>query len=154
MSSSNIVQFRLFLSSPRPKKYSHFIYSNRWNLENPMAIHGEPSPWIKKPEFVGPRLDFEDSLYEHYGFVELPVNFSLDDDIAKRSEELILEMYSKTLALLRRHHAALLKTVKVCLSTLQSHNSYLKEGFILYLIFYLLPSTSSAHNEYRTCSLI
>lgn len=83
-----------------------------------MAIHGEPPPWRKKPKFVGPRLDFEGSLYKHYGFVEFPVNLDLEDDIAKRSEELMLEMYSKTLALLRQHHAALLKTVKVRFSTL------------------------------------
>lgn len=86
-----------------------------WNLENPMAIHGEPSPWRKKPKFVGPRLDFEGSLYRNYGLIERPLSFDLDDDIAKRSEELIREMYARTLALLRQHHAALLKTIKVLL---------------------------------------
>ncbi|RVX00840.1 putative ribonuclease H protein [Vitis vinifera] len=37
----------------------------------------------------------------------------LDDQVAQRTEELISDMYGKTLTLLRRHHAALLKTVKV-----------------------------------------
>lgn len=86
-----------------------------WNLEDPMAVHGEPSPWRKKPKFVGPRLDFEGSLYKHYGFIEFPVNLDLEDDVAKRSDKLILEMYSKTLTLLKQHDAALLKTIKVLL---------------------------------------
>ncbi|KAL6322043.1 hypothetical protein AAG906_003187 [Vitis piasezkii] len=84
-----------------------------WNLENPMVIHGEPPPWRKKVKFVGPRLDFEGSLYDDYGLIEPPVNFNLDDQVAQRTEELISDMYGKTLTLLRRHHAALLKTVKV-----------------------------------------
>ncbi|XP_062074593.1 probable inactive ATP-dependent zinc metalloprotease FTSHI 1, chloroplastic [Humulus lupulus] len=84
-----------------------------WNLENPMRIHGEPPPWRKKPKFVGPRLDFEGSLYDDYALIEPPLNFNLDDEIAHRTEELIHDMYDKTLSLLRRHHAALLKTVKV-----------------------------------------
>lgn len=87
-----------------------------WNLENPMVIHGEPSPWTKKVKFVGPRLDFEGSLYEDYGFFEPPVNFNLDDQVAKRSEDLLQDMYEKTVSLLRQHHAALLKTVKVLLN--------------------------------------
>lgn len=78
-----------------------------------MVVHGEPPPWRKKPKFVGPRLDFEGSLYDDYDLIEPPVNFNLDDDIAKRSEELMSEMYTKTLMLLRQHRAALLKTVKV-----------------------------------------
>ena len=79
-----------------------------------MVIHGEPPPWTKKVKFVGPRLDFEGSLYEDYGFVEVPVNFNLDDQVVKRSEDLLQDMYEKTVSLLRQHHAALLKTVKVC----------------------------------------
>ncbi|KAM5572115.1 putative inactive ATP-dependent zinc metalloprotease FTSHI 1, chloroplastic [Rosa sericea] len=86
-----------------------------WNLENPMVIHGEPPPWRKKPKFVGPRLDFEGSLYDDYGLIEPPVNFNLDDQVAQRTEELVQSMYEKTLSLLKRHHAALLKTVKVLL---------------------------------------
>ncbi|OVA00957.1 Peptidase M41 [Macleaya cordata] len=86
-----------------------------WNLENPMTIHGEPPPWRKNVSFVGPRLDFEGSLYDHYDLIEPPINFKLDDDVAKRTEELIRDMYGKTISLLRRHHAALLKTVKVLL---------------------------------------
>jgi len=52
-----------------------------------LVIHGEPPPWRKKSKFVGPPLDFEGSLYDHYGFIEPPLNFNLDDQIAKRSEE-------------------------------------------------------------------
>nr|GMC97967.1 probable inactive ATP-dependent zinc metalloprotease FTSHI 1, chloroplastic [Ipomoea batatas] len=86
-----------------------------WNLENPMTIHGEPLPWRKSPKFVGPRLDFEGSLYDDYDLIEPPLNFDLDDDVSKRTEALIRDTYAKTLALLRQHHAALLKTVKVLL---------------------------------------
>lgn len=78
-----------------------------------MVIHGEPPPWKKSVKFVGPRLDFEGSLYDDYGLVEPPVNFNLDDQIAQRTEELIRSMYDRTVSLLRRHHAALLKAVKV-----------------------------------------
>ncbi|KAL2551098.1 FtsH extracellular protease family [Forsythia ovata] len=92
-----------------------------WNLENPMVVHGEPPPWRKKPKFVGPRLDFEGSLYDDYDLIEPPVNFKLDDDIAKRTEELMHNMYGKTVALLRRHGAALLKTVKVLLNQKEIH---------------------------------
>lgn len=87
-----------------------------WNLENPMVIHGEPPPWRKKVKFVGPRLDFEGSLYDDYGLIEPPVNFNMDDEVAERTEELIRRMYGKTVSLLRRHHAALLKAVKVLLN--------------------------------------
>lgn len=87
-----------------------------WNLENPMVIHGEPAPWRKKSKFVGPRLDFEGSLYDDYGLIEPPVNFNLDDDIARKTEELMRDMYAKTLAMLRAHRAALVKTVKVLLN--------------------------------------
>ncbi|KAK6263271.1 hypothetical protein QUC31_009087 [Theobroma cacao] len=87
-----------------------------WNLENPMVIHGEPPPWRKKVKFVGPRLDFEGSLYDDYDLIEPPVNFNLDDEIAQRSEELLRDMYARTVSLLRRHHAALLKAVKVLLN--------------------------------------
>lgn len=88
-----------------------------WNLENPMTIHGEPFPWRKKVSFVGPRLDFEGSLYDDYGLIEPPVNFDLDDRVAQRAEELMHEMYGKTVSLLRRHFAALVKTVKVLLDS-------------------------------------
>ncbi|XP_057966815.1 probable inactive ATP-dependent zinc metalloprotease FTSHI 1, chloroplastic isoform X2 [Malania oleifera] len=87
-----------------------------WNLENPMVIHGELPPWRKKIKFVGPRLDFEESLYDDYGLVEPPVNFKLDDQVVQRTEGLIQDMYGRTLALLRGHHTALLKTVKVLLN--------------------------------------
>ncbi|KAL9177460.1 hypothetical protein ABFS82_01G059700 [Erythranthe guttata] len=84
-----------------------------WNMENPMVVHGEPPPWRKRPKFVGPKIDFEGSLYDDYDLIEPPVNFKLDDDIAKRTEKLMHEMYGKTVSLLRQHNAALLKTVKV-----------------------------------------
>ncbi|XP_010541753.1 PREDICTED: probable inactive ATP-dependent zinc metalloprotease FTSHI 1, chloroplastic [Tarenaya hassleriana] len=84
-----------------------------WNLENPMVIHGELPPWRKRVKFVGPRLDFEGSLYDDYDLVEPPVNFDMDDEITKRCEELTRDMYKKTVSLLRQHHTALLKTVKV-----------------------------------------
>ncbi|XP_057416256.1 probable inactive ATP-dependent zinc metalloprotease FTSHI 1, chloroplastic [Lotus japonicus] len=87
-----------------------------WNLENPMVIHGEPPPWRKSVKFVGPRLDFEGSLYDDYNLIEPPLNFKLDDQVAQRTEELICDMYGKTVSLLRRHHAALLKAVKVLLN--------------------------------------
>ncbi|XP_072951632.1 probable inactive ATP-dependent zinc metalloprotease FTSHI 1, chloroplastic [Typha angustifolia] len=86
-----------------------------WNLENPMTIHGEPFPWRRKPSFIGPRLDFEGSLYDDYGLIEPPINFDLDDRVAQRTEELMRDTYEKTTSLLRRHTAALLKTVKVLL---------------------------------------
>ncbi|KAI3468595.1 hypothetical protein Pfo_025258 [Paulownia fortunei] len=86
-----------------------------WNMENPMVVHGEPPPWRKRVKFVGPRIDFEGSLYDDYDLIEPPVNFKLDDDIARRTEELMHHMYGKTVALLRQHNAALLKTVKVLL---------------------------------------
>ncbi|CAH2078121.1 unnamed protein product [Thlaspi arvense] len=86
-----------------------------WNLENPMVIHGEPPPWRKRAQFVGPRLDFEGSLYDDYDLVEPPVNFNMDDEVAQRSEELISQMYNKTVSLLTQNQTALLKTVKVLL---------------------------------------
>ncbi|KAH7651683.1 P-loop containing nucleoside triphosphate hydrolase protein [Dioscorea alata] len=86
-----------------------------WNLENPMTIHGEPFPWRKKVSFVGPRLDFEGSLYDDYGLIEPPINFELDDRVARRTEQLLHDMYEKTHTLLSNHFAALLKTVKVLL---------------------------------------
>ncbi|KAK9121974.1 hypothetical protein Syun_019591 [Stephania yunnanensis] len=86
-----------------------------WNLENPMTIHGEPPPWTKNSRFVGPRLDFEGSLYDDYGLIEPPINFKLDDEVALRTEELLQNMYRKTVSLLSKHHAALLKTVRVLL---------------------------------------
>lgn len=78
-----------------------------------MVIHGEPPPWRKKVRFVGPRLDFEGSLYDDYNLIEPPLNFKMDDQVAQRTEELIRDMYGKTVSLLRRHHAALLKAIKV-----------------------------------------
>ncbi|KAL2342663.1 hypothetical protein Fmac_003948 [Flemingia macrophylla] len=83
-----------------------------WNLENPMVIHGEPPPWRKSVKFVGPRLDFEGSLYDDYNLIEPPLNFKMDDEVAQRTEELVHDMYAKTVSLLRKHHAALLKTIK------------------------------------------
>ncbi|MED6132000.1 putative inactive ATP-dependent zinc metalloprotease FTSHI 1, chloroplastic, variant 2 [Stylosanthes scabra] len=83
-----------------------------WNLENPMVIHGEPPPWRKSARFVGPRLDFEGSLYDDYNLIEPPLNFKLDDEVAERTEKLIREMYGKTVSLLRSHQAALLKAIK------------------------------------------
>ncbi|XWS61596.1 hypothetical protein CRYUN_Cryun07bG0139500 [Craigia yunnanensis] len=68
----------------------------------------------KESKFVGPRLEFERSLYNDYDLIEPPVNFNLDDEIAQ-SEELLRDMYGRTVSLLRRHHAALLKAVKVLL---------------------------------------
>ncbi|KAD5802685.1 hypothetical protein E3N88_14045 [Mikania micrantha] len=90
-----------------------------WNLENPMVIHGEPPPWRRQPKFVGPRLDFEESLYDDYDLIEPPINFNMDDEIAKRTENLISNMYGKTVSLLRRHHTALLKTIKVLLRQME-----------------------------------
>lgn len=87
-----------------------------WNLENPLVIHGEPPPWRKNVKFVGPRLDFEGSLYDDYDLIEPPINFNLDDEVARRTERLMRDMYDKTVALLRQHNAALLKTVKVLLN--------------------------------------
>ncbi|WCJ26538.1 ATP-dependent zinc metalloprotease FtsH [Euphorbia peplus] len=87
-----------------------------WNLENPMVMHGEPPPWRKKVRFAGPRLDFEGSLYDDYDLIEPPINFNLDDEVAERTEKLISEMFEKTVSLLRRHHTALLKAVKVLLN--------------------------------------
>lgn len=84
-------------------------------MENPLVIHGEPPPWKKNIKFVGPRLDFEGSLYDDYDLIEPPINFNLDDEVAQRTENLMRDMYDKTVALLRQHNAALLKTVKVCL---------------------------------------
>ncbi|KAA8520963.1 hypothetical protein F0562_011636 [Nyssa sinensis] len=86
-----------------------------WNLENPMVIHGEPPPWRKKVKFVGPRLDFEGSLHDDYDFIESPINFNMDDQVVQRTEELMLDLYEKNVSLLRRHHVALLKAVKVLL---------------------------------------
>ncbi|XP_027342381.1 probable inactive ATP-dependent zinc metalloprotease FTSHI 1, chloroplastic [Abrus precatorius] len=87
-----------------------------WNLENPMVIHGEPPPWKKSVKFIGPRIDFEGSLYDDYNLIEPPLNFKLDDEVAQRTEELIRDMYGKTVSLLRSHHAALLKAIKVLLN--------------------------------------
>ncbi|PSR91429.1 Inactive ATP-dependent zinc metalloprotease FTSHI 1 like [Actinidia chinensis var. chinensis] len=84
-----------------------------WNLENPMVIQAEPPPWRNKVRFVGPRRDFEGKLYNVNGLIQRPINLNLNDDVSRRTEELMRDMYGKTVALLRRHHAALLKTVKV-----------------------------------------
>lgn len=89
------------------------LLCNSWNLENPITIHGEPFPWRKKVSFVGPRLDFEGSLYDDYGLIEPPINFELDDRVARKTEQLLHDMYEKTRTLLSNHFAALLKTVKV-----------------------------------------
>ncbi|KAJ0106240.1 hypothetical protein Patl1_17504 [Pistacia atlantica] len=100
-----------------------------WNLENPMVVHGEPPPWRKNVKFVGPRLDFEGSLYDDYDLIEPPINFDMDDDVARRTEELLHEMYGRTVSMLRRHHAALLKAVKVLLN--QKEVSGIEIDFIL-----------------------
>ncbi|MCH81488.1 ATP-dependent zinc metalloprotease FtsH-like, partial [Trifolium medium] len=84
-----------------------------WNLEDPMVIHGEAPPWRKSFKFVGPRLDFEGDLYDHYDLIEPPLNFNLEAQVAQRTEELIRDMYRKTVSRLREHHAALLETIKV-----------------------------------------
>ncbi|EPS61004.1 hypothetical protein M569_13795, partial [Genlisea aurea] len=86
-----------------------------WNLEESMAVHGEHPAWIKRMKFVGPRLDFEGSLYDDYDLTEPPINFNLDDDVARRTEDLMRDMYRKTVDLLKQYEAALLKTVKVLL---------------------------------------
>lgn len=78
-----------------------------------MTIHGEPPPWRKRISFIGPRLDFEGSLYDDYGLTEPPLNLDLDDKVAERTEELINDMFKKTFSLLKRHQAALVKTVRV-----------------------------------------
>lgn len=78
-----------------------------------MVVHGEPPPWRKKVKFIGPRLDFEGSLYDDYNLIEPPLNFKLDDQVAGRTERLVSDMYGRTVSLLRRHHAALLKAIKV-----------------------------------------
>lgn len=78
-----------------------------------MIIHGEAPPWRKSVKFVGPRLDFEGSLYDDYNLIQPPLNFKLDDQVAQRTEELVCDTYGKTVSLLKRHHAALLKAVKV-----------------------------------------
>ncbi|KAI6702025.1 hypothetical protein NL676_011161 [Syzygium grande] len=112
------IAFRFCLEDVQPKRlFMDGIHQEHpWNLENPMVIHGEPPPWRKKVKFVGPRLDFEGSLYDDYGLIEPPINFNLDDQVAQRTEELIRNMYGRTVSLLRRHHAALLKAVKVLLN--------------------------------------
>ncbi|KAL9674100.1 hypothetical protein QQ045_030370 [Rhodiola kirilowii] len=82
--------------SPAVCEKDWFMNDSRWNLENPMVIHGEPPPWRKKIRFEGPRLDFEGSLYDDYGLIELPINFNLDDDqVAKGTEKLLHQMYDK-----------------------------------------------------------
>lgn len=94
-----------------------------------MTIHGEPPPWRKNIGFVGPRLDFEGSLYDDYDLIEPPVNFNLDDHVARRAEQLIHDMYGRTLSLLRQHHAALVKTVRVGFSLSLSKSSILSDIF-------------------------
>lgn len=94
-----------------------------------MVIHGEPPPWRKKLKFVGPRLDFEGSLYDDYDLVEPPINFSMDDDVAKRTEELLREMYGRTVSLLQNHHAALLKAVKVIIFVCNKRGCHSFEPF-------------------------
>lgn len=78
-----------------------------------MTIHGESFPWKKKPKFIGPKLDFEKELYDNYGLIGPSINFDLDDAVARRTEELLRDMYEKTVSMLKTHVAALSKTVKV-----------------------------------------
>ncbi|KAF9601138.1 hypothetical protein IFM89_017043 [Coptis chinensis] len=62
--TKNAVTFRYFL-------FTVSLFSSiRWNMEKSMAIHGEPPPWRKRVSFVGPRLDFEGSLYDDYDLIE------------------------------------------------------------------------------------
>ena len=75
--------FLIFLPVGNGVNIRSYVSYIRWNLENPMVIHGEPPPWRKKVKFVGPRLDFEGSLYDDYNLIEPPVNFNLDDEIAE-----------------------------------------------------------------------
>lgn len=96
-----------------------------------MVIHGEPPPWRKKVKFVGPRLDFEGSLYDDYDLTEPPLNLKLDDEVAWRTEELVRDMYDRTLAMLQRHHAALLKAVKVNNQTVAENG----QNFLFYNSF-------------------
>ncbi|ERN14097.1 hypothetical protein AMTR_s00021p00235220 [Amborella trichopoda] len=100
-----------------------------WNLEKSMTIHGEPVPWKKSPSFIGPRLDFEGSLYDDYGLFEPPLGYKLEDKVATRSEDLLRDMYQKTVSLIKKHHAALVKTVQVLLSEKEISGNHIE--FIL-----------------------
>lgn len=84
-----------------------------WNMGDEITIHGEPPSWSRTAEFVGPRLDFEESLYDDYGLTETSLNFDLDDQVARKTDQLINDMYKKIVSILRRHQAADVKTVKV-----------------------------------------
>ena len=108
-----------------------------------MVIHGEPPPWRKKVKFVGPRLDFEGSLYDDYDLIEPLINFNLDDQVAQRTEELICNMYGKTLTLLRMHHTALLKTVKVIGCEVCAHSLKYLAFFSPFFVHSLSPMTYS-----------
>lgn len=116
-------------------------------MENQLVIHGEPPPWRKSIKFVGPRLDFEGSLYDDYDLIEPPINFNLDDEVAQRTEQLMRDMYDKTVALLRQHHAALLKIVKVCWLI------KLLIGKISFSLPVQVPSSIILFNYNRLCSL-
>ncbi|KAH7435116.1 hypothetical protein KP509_06G050800 [Ceratopteris richardii] len=85
------------------------------NLEGPMTVRGESSPWKHDIMFTGPPLNFEGSLYDDYGFTECSLNLELDDQVAKFSEALLDKMYAKTLTMLQRHQAALTKAIYVVL---------------------------------------
>ncbi|XP_075505947.1 putative inactive ATP-dependent zinc metalloprotease FTSHI 1, chloroplastic isoform X2 [Primulina tabacum] len=109
---------RLFLGGSPSKASVSYLADASWltrkiitlcDMENPTVVHGEPSPWRKKVKFVGPLLDFEGSLYDDYDLIEPPFNFKLDNNVAKRMEELMRNMHGNTVALLKRHNVALLR---------------------------------------------
>ncbi|CAK9156433.1 unnamed protein product, partial [Ilex paraguariensis] len=55
-----------------------------------------PSPWRKKVKFVGPRLDFEGSLYDDYDLIEPSINFNLEDKVTRRTEELMRDTWKNS----------------------------------------------------------
>ena len=80
-----------------------------------MTVRGEEPPWKHTPKFSGPPLDFEGWLYDDYGFTEHTLNYQMDNDVSKHSEALINRMYTKVLAMLKQHQAALAKAIYVSL---------------------------------------
>lgn len=86
-----------------------------FNLEGPMTVRGEQPPWHHPSLFTGPPVNFEGWLYEDYGFTERSLNLEMDNDVAKYCEDLINRMYTKTLSMLQKHQAALMKAIYVIL---------------------------------------
>ncbi|XP_024360822.1 probable inactive ATP-dependent zinc metalloprotease FTSHI 1, chloroplastic [Physcomitrium patens] len=84
-----------------------------WNLEKGIALTGDPCPWDGGGSMTGPPLGFEGGLYDDYGFVQKPLNYDLVDATMEQTENLIESMYTKTLKMLKQHHAALTKMVYV-----------------------------------------